>query len=232
MKKQYDVLLFDLDDTIFDFQQSEKRAFTQVFEAYNLNALDYLTDYQEISSKLWSRLEQQQLTLSDLGTERFQQLFDKHHLTLDAKAFNDTYLHFLGMQPFLITGAENLFQQLHHVRIAAISNGFERVQTARIALCSFSEKFEALIISETVGHQKPSQEIFDYAFEKLQLKDKSSVLMIGDSLTSDIKGGQNYGIDTCWFNPTAKVNISEVQPTYEIRRLDELLAYVKPLPIL
>lgn len=232
MKKQYDVLLFDLDDTIFDFQQSEKRAFTQVFEAYNLNALDYLTDYQEISSKLWSRLEQQQLTLSDLGTERFQQLFDKHHLTLDAKAFNDTYLHFLSMQPFLITGAENLFQPLHHVRIAAISNGFERVQTARIALCSFSEKFEALIISETVGHQKPSQEIFDYAFEKLQLKDKSSVLMIGDSLTSDIKGGQNYGIDTCWFNPTAKVNISEVQPTYEIRRLDELLAYVKPLPIL
>lgn len=232
MKKYYDVLLFDLDDTIFDFQQSEKKAFMQVFAAYGLNAFDYLTDYQEISNTLWLQLEQQQLSLTDLGNERFQQLFNKHALTIDAIAFNDAYLRFLGMQPFLIESAEGLFQQLHHVRIAAISNGFERVQTARVALCSFSEKFEALIISETVGYQKPSQEIFDYAFKTLQLTDKSSVLMIGDSLTSDIKGGQNYGIDTCWFNPTAKTNTLGIKPTYEIRQLQELLAFVKPLSTL
>lgn len=224
MNKYYDVLLFDLDDTIFDFQTAQEVAFTQVFKEYGLHAPDYLQDYQLVSNGLWQQLEQQQISLTELGNERFQQLFKMHKLSLDAHQFNDTYLRFLGEQPFLIEGASDLFEQLQGIRIAAVSNGFERVQQARIALSPFANKFEAVIISETVGYQKPSREIFDYAFDKLQITDKDTVLMIGDSLTSDIKGGQNYGIDTCWFNPQYKVKHSEVSPTYEIHHLSELIA--------
>lgn len=229
MKKHYDVLLFDLDDTIFDFQHAQKMAFTQVFKEYNLNAADYLHDYQLVSNSLWQQLEQQQISLTELGIARFQQLFEMHKLSLDAQQFNDTYLRFLGEQPFLIEGASALFEQLQDIRIAAVSNGFERVQQARIALSSFANKFEALIISEAVGYQKPSREIFDYTFDTLQITDKTTVLMIGDSLTSDIKGGQNYGIDTCWFNPQHKENHATLSPTYEIHHLSELIAILNGL---
>ena len=223
MKQHYDVLLFDLDDTIFDFQTAEKAAFTQVFKEYGLRAPDYLHDYQSVSNGLWQQLEQQQISLTQLGNERFHQLFKMHKLSLDAQQFNDTYLRFLGEQPFLIEGAVALFEELQDIRIAAVSNGFERVQQARIALSPFANKFEELIISETVGHQKPSRAIFDYAFNALQINNKDTVLMIGDSLTSDIKGGQHYGIDTCWFNPNYKANHSEAAPTYEIHHLSELI---------
>lgn len=82
--------------------------------------------------------------------------------------------------------------------------------------------FEQVIISEEVGCQKPHPGIFDYAFTNLAISNKSKVLMVGDSLTSDIQGGNKYGIDTCWFNPSRKTNTSGIQPTYEITSLMEL----------
>lgn len=100
------------------------------------------------------------------------------------------------------------------------------MQTSRIQGSPLSGTFEQIIISEEAGCQKPETGIFDYAFAKLGISDKEKVLIVGDSLTSDIQGGINYGIDTCWFNPLGKENTSGVQPKYEIRVLSELLDIV------
>lgn len=111
-------------------------------------------------------------------------------------------------------------------RLAIITNGIKDVQLSRIQGSPLCNTFEQIIISEEAGSQKPEPGIFDYAFAKLGITDKSKVLIVGDSLTSDIQGGKNYGIDTCWFNPLEKANEAGIKPTYEIRDLSELLRII------
>lgn len=227
--KNYKIILFDIDDTLFDFTKSEQEAFHKVFGKYNLlDSLElYQKSYQEISKVLWRDLESGNLTLIKLGSERFKRLFLKHKLEIDSVEFNKDYLCFLGEQAHLIKEAENVISAFSHKRIAIITNGFTEVQISRINNSTLKGSFEQIIISESTGYQKPQKEIFDYAFDKLQISDKSKVLMVGDSLTSDIQGGINYGIDTCWFNPNYKENKTSLKPTYEISNLNRLLEIIK-----
>ena len=119
-------------------------------------------------------------------------------------------------------GAEELCRQLTErgQRMAIITNGIKEVQFNRISRSSLYDSFECIIVSEDAGSQKPHEGIFDYAFDKLNHPDKSEVLIVGDSLTSDIQGGIRYGIDTCWYNPR-KANPTAIQPKYEIHSLME-----------
>lgn len=215
---KYDVFLFDLDDTLMDFGETEKNAFTNVFSANGLpNGLaEYRATYRAISTVLWEDLEQGRTTLADLKTERFRRLFMEHGLELDAEVFSQTYLDNLGREIHLIDGVKEMIESLSGARIALLTNGFKDVQLARMAGSGLSDKFEAIFTSEEIGFQKPRPEIFEHVFRKMQLTDKSRVLMIGDSLTSDIQGGNNFGIDTCWYNPTRKPNLSSAKSTYEI----------------
>jgi len=215
---KYDVLLFDLDDTLFDFRLSEKPAFTKTFQAFGLpNGFhEYITSYKEISHVLWNDLEQGNITLAELRVERFKRLFSQHGLTLNAADFGDAYLKNLGQEIHIIDGVKDMMEGLLGYRLAILTNGFKDVQHARMNGSIFAQSFEAIITSEEAGSQKPQADIFNYAFDKLQISDKSRVLMIGDSLTSDIQGGNHYGIDTCWFNPQVKNNETATQPTYEI----------------
>ena len=225
----YDIIFFDIDDTLFDFTKAEQVAFNKVFDQYHLfNSLKlYKKSYQEISKGLWRDLENGKMNLDELGSERFRRLFLKHELELDAVVFNEDYLGFLGEQTHLVQGAEKVISDLSHKRLAIITNGYTDVQTARINNSPLEGIFEHIIISESTGFQKPHTGIFDYAFDKLQIKDKSTVLMVGDSLTSDIQGGNNYGIDTCWFNPKYKENNTSLKPTYEISKLESLLEIIE-----
>ncbi|TWT25737.1 YjjG family noncanonical pyrimidine nucleotidase [Planomicrobium sp. CPCC 101110] len=221
---KYNTILFDVDDTLFDFKKSEINALHNTFMEYKMpeGLSDYHESYRQISHKLWSDLENGEIGLRDLGIERFKRLFLEHQLETDALLFNRSYLGNLGNESHLMPGASELCRQLSGYRLAIITNGFGEVQHARIRnspLCNF---FEHIIVSEETGYQKPHQGIFDYAFKKLQLTDKSKVLMVGDSLQSDIQGGINYGIDTCWFNPLQKENLTAFSPTYEIQHLSEL----------
>ncbi|GGF83770.1 noncanonical pyrimidine nucleotidase, YjjG family protein [Paenibacillus albidus] len=222
---KYDVILFDADDTLFDYGMAESQALLNAFVHFGLptGAEDYAASYKEINSALWKDLEQGRMTSAVLRVERFNRLFAAHRLELDPEAFSTAYLKFLGEGTYLIQGAVELCGALAECRLAVITNGIKDVQTARIAGSPLSDTFEQIIISEETGFQKPETGIFDYAFDKLSLTDKTKVLMVGDSLTSDIQGGINYGIDTCWFNPLAKAGIPGIQPTYEIRDLAELV---------
>ncbi|MGG3575234.1 YjjG family noncanonical pyrimidine nucleotidase [Bacillus gobiensis] len=227
--KNYDIIFFDIDDTLFDFTKSEPEAFNKVFEKYNLfnNLKQYEKSYQEISKVLWRDLENGKMILVELGSERFRRLFLEHELEIDAVVFNQDYLGYLGEQTHLVQGAEKVISELSHKRLAIITNGYTDVQTSRTNNSSLKDKFEHIIISESTGFQKPQTGIFDYAFDKLQITDKSKVLMVGDSLTSDIQGGIDYGIDTCWFNPKHKENNTSLKPTYEINKLESLIEIIK-----
>ncbi|WP_410513664.1 YjjG family noncanonical pyrimidine nucleotidase [Paenibacillus sp. BR2-3] len=222
---KYDVILFDADDTLFDYGMAEGHALSSAFLYFGMptGAEDYKASYKEINQVLWRDLELGRITSEVLRVERFNRLFAAHQLELDAQEFSAAYLRFLSEGAFLIEGAAELCGELSHCRLAIITNGIKDVQTSRIQGSPLCETFEQIIISEEAGCQKPETGIFEYAFAKLGISDKDKVLIVGDSLTSDIQGGINYGIDTCWFNPLGKVNESGIQPKYEISSLSELL---------
>ncbi|MFC9599203.1 YjjG family noncanonical pyrimidine nucleotidase [Peribacillus butanolivorans] len=226
---KYEIILFDVDDTLLDFSISEKRALHRAFLEFGLptGVKDYEACYQEISRVLWRELEQGLTNLSELGVERFKRLFLKHELDIEAEMFSRVYLNYLSKEIHLIQGAVEVCENLADCRLAIITNGFTDVQTSRIGGSPLSNTFEHIIISQEAGFQKPAKGIFDYAFSKLQITDKAKVLIVGDSLTSDIQGGIDYGIDTCWFNPHQKENNLGIKPTYEICKLIDLMQVVE-----
>lgn len=226
---KYETIFFDVDDTLLDFGQSERNALHNTFTEYQLanGMADYHMSYRKISNVLWRELEQGKIGLRDLGIERFKRLFQEHKLETDAGLFSTSYLGHLGKEAHLMPGAEKLCSALAEYELAIITNGFKEVQHARLENSPLSDCFSHIIVSEEAGYQKPHPGIFDFAFDKLQLEDKKTVLMVGDSLTSDIRGGYNYGIDTCWFNPLRKENTTGIKPTYEIQHLLELMELVE-----
>lgn len=226
---KYDVLIFDLDDTLFDFGETEKHALDHSFRAHSFpNGLtEYRASYKEISKGLWLDLEQGRISLSDLKVERFKRLFLQHELPLSPEDFGQTYIENLGKEVHMIDGVQDMLTNLSSCRLVLLTNGFQDVQHARIALSPLNQTFEVIVTSEETGYQKPQAEIFEYVFEKLCITEKQNVLMIGDSLTSDIQGGNNFGIDTCWFNPNHNKNVTSIKPTYEISNYEELEHIVK-----
>jgi 2-haloacid dehalogenase len=165
--------------------------------------------------------------LSDLKAERFKRLFLEYALDVDADAFGQKYIENLGKEVHMIEGVDEMFASLSGCRFALLTNGFKEAQYGRVNGSSLKDMFEAIITSEETGFQKPQSQIFEYTLNKLNITDPSRVLMIGDSLTSDIQGGNNFGIDTCWFNPKLKTNLTNIQPTYEINSWAQLLETVK-----
>lgn len=219
----YDLLLFDLDDTLFDFPETEKHAFHKTFVKHGIedSVKQYRESFHSINQELWHELERGNVSLDELKTERFAKLFTLHQLPFNPSDFGHKYLQQLAQEVHLIEGVAELFSNLNDVRLAVVSNGFHEVQVSRVQKSILHNSFEAIITSELAGCQKPNINIFDYAFEQLQVEDLTRVLMIGDSLSSDIQGGNNVGIDTCWFNPKKVRNESSAIPTYEIHHWDE-----------
>jgi 2-haloacid dehalogenase len=144
-------------------------------------------------------------------------------LEIDVPTFAGVYLQHLGMQAQLVDGALEVVRTLatSH-RLAIITNGLTEVQRPRLAASAIREHVAALVISEEVGAAKPHRAIFDAAFARIGMPETSGVLMIGDSLSSDIAGGIGYGLDTCWYNPHGLPGRDDLVPTYEVRHLGEL----------
>jgi 2-haloacid dehalogenase len=227
----YSWFIFDADDTLFDYDKAEvtalSRTFTQFDCAYDAR---YLDAYHTINGQLWRDFEQNAMTQERIKTLRFERLFSAIDLAVppDVAAFSARYLENLGNCTYLIDGAEAVVAALRGVgRLALITNGLQAVQRPRLAQSAIGDAFEVVVVSEEVGCSKPHPAIFDIAFARMCQPRKNEVLMIGDSLTSDIKGGSDYGIDTCWYNPAGVSRSIDVSITYEIRTLGELLPLAK-----
>ena len=219
-------ILFDADGTLFDYDTAEANALQQSFEQLkHPYDVSYNQIYREINAKLWLAFEQGQVTQDDLRTRRFEELLNTIGSEAPPRTFSNLYLHNLSQQTILIDGAELVLKQLaNRCRFVIITNGLTQVQRPRFRDSAIAPLMTDVVISEEVGCAKPDREIFDIAFEKMDHPPKADVLMVGDSLSSDIQGGFNYGLDTCWYNPIRKNNEIEADITFEITSLDELIS--------
>src|SRR5215207_1887424 len=225
MKKHYPWLWFDADNTLFDYDRAEGLALKNTFGSLDLRFEDdYLDTYQRINRGLWQALEKQEITSALLRVRRFELLMEAVQLTGSADQMSTSYIEQLGLRAELMDGAYEMLDALHgKCKFAIVTNGLQAVQRGRLEHSTIKHFISELIISEEVGAAKPQASFFDEAFARTGHPDKSEVLIIGDSLRSDIRGGVDYGIDTCWYNPKGEARPAELPITYEIRHLRELL---------
>ncbi len=218
-------MLFDADGTLFDFDRVEERALLNTFAALGHECDARCAElYREIDREIWIDFENGKISQEKLRTRRFELLFDAMGVDCDPVEFSRRYLAELARGSDLIDGAEDLLKRLHgRVGLLLITNGLADVQRPRFGRSTVMPYFSDVVISEEVGAAKPDPEIFDIAFARMGFPKRKDVLIVGDSLTSDIRGGNNYGIDTCWFNPEGKQRDVGVEIRYEIGTLRELL---------
>lgn len=224
--KRYKYLLWDIDGTILDFEAAEKAAINTLFERFNLGKCtdEMLERYSAINKRYWQALERGEMTKPEILIGRFAEFFGTEGLDASvATDFNAAYQIALGDTIVFIDDAYNVLkaQKADHLLIA-VTNGTKIAQQKKINASGLNELLDYIFISEDVGYEKPSIQFFEKVIETVGIKDLSEAIIIGDSLTSDIQGGVNAGIDTCWYNPKGTVNAGNVKTTYEIKDLHEL----------
>ena len=226
-RMRYSTFLFDLDHTLFDTDASEAAAFEQTMLAAGIADPErYAATYQKINLDLWAAVERGETTPQQLRTRRFVSLVDETDLDADPLQMADTFVAGLARFGDLYEGAREVMERLRrHARLAMVTNGLSEVQRARIERLEIADYFDSVVISAEVGAAKPGAAIFDIAFDALDSPAKESALMVGDNLSSDIRGGSNYGIATCWYNPNGKSAGPRDRISHEIEELGELLRF-------
>ncbi len=223
--KKYDVLIFDLDDTLFDFQATEKEALTQIFKHYQIEPTQKNIDqYKTINHALWRALEAGDVTRDEVLNTRFTRFLKAHNQDVDGALVEAKYRQLLNQGHHLLPHAKELMMTLKEqgYQLFAGTNGLSATQKRRLTDAQLLEFFEDIFISEELGIEKPHVNFFNAIFNKYNLTDKTKILMIGDSLTADIQGAHNSGIDSVWMNHHQKT-VKHPLHTYEIQNLKELL---------
>ena len=218
------VLLLDLDDTILDFKKAEAVAVTKSLDELGVPHDDnVIRRYSEINQMHWEMLEEGKLTREEVLVQRFAMLFREIDADADAVQMRMIYEKNLAVGHWFVDGAENLLNKLAgKVRLVLISNGTAVVQRGRIKSAGIAPLFERIFISELLEVNKPDPDFFRKCFEDLPNFRKENCLLIGDSLTSDIRGGVQAGVPTCWFNLRGKEPRADIVPDYTITSLSEL----------
>ena len=226
---KYKWIIFDADGTLFDYDRAERTALQSTFEHFGIEfKSDYLSVYKSCNKELWDAFEFGHITIDRLKVQRFELLLQTLNMNLHAEQFSESYLFYLSKGAHLINGAEQLLQLLSNkVKLILMTNGIKEVQRSRLNLSPIKNFFSDIIISDEVGVAKPDKEIFEIALHNMSITDKRSILMVGDNLTSDIKGGIEFGIDTCWYNPKQKKTNLHIKATYEIQNLADLLPIIE-----
>ena len=218
------IILMDLDDTILDFKKAEARALSRSLTELGVpHDEGTLERYNVLNLQYWERLENGEITREQVLLGRFVQLLSEMGSDADPAALRDRYEYNLSQGHFFVEGAEDLLQTLYPVcRLFLVSNGTAVVQQGRLASAGISGYFEQIFISQELGANKPGREYFDRCFARIPGFDRSRCLIVGDSLTSDIRGGINAGIHTCWFNLRGKAPRADIVPDERIDALSEL----------
>lgn len=219
-------ILFDLDDTILDFRTAERNAIRQTFEEFSLPADEaVLRRYSEINLGCWQRLELGTMTRDEVLVGRFELLFRELGLEASARAVQDRYESLLESGHYFVPGAPELLETLYPLYdLYLISNGNLVTQQCRLKSAGIAPYFRDIFISEVIGANKPSLAFFEACFAAIPDFRREDAVIVGDSLSSDIRGGLNAGVRTCWFNPDGIRAEGELRADYEFRALSELPA--------
>lgn len=225
-----DTLLFDLDNTLLDFNQAERIAVSKTLKHFNIDPKEaVLKRYSELNQMQWKLLEQGKISRDQVKLRRFQILFNELETNASAEEAALMYETLLAYGHYFMDGAAELLKTLYSkYRLFLVTNGTLSVQKGRLKSAGISRYFENIFISEELGYNKPSIEYFDCCFSKIPDFHKKTAVIIGDSLTSDIQGGINAGIRTIWFNPGHDKAV-DIFPDYEfdnLRKLPELLSKI------
>ncbi|EOP16538.1 MULTISPECIES: YjjG family noncanonical pyrimidine nucleotidase [Bacillus] len=227
--KKYKTLLFDVDDTLLDFQKTEKVALRMLFEEKGIPLTSEVeARYKKVNKGLWDVFEKGEINRDEVVNTRFSILFKEYGKEVDGILFENNYRSYLEEGNQLIQGAFEFINQIQNeYDLYIVTNGISKTQDKRLRNAGLHSLFKGIFVSEDTGFQKPMKEYFDYVFERIPNFASEEGLIIGDSLSADIKGGYVAGIDTCWFNPEKKLNDSEIVPTYEVHSFEDLYALLK-----
>ncbi len=219
----YTSLLLDLDNTLLDFNAAEAHAVRKVLKSHGLPHDDAAVAlYSDINRSYWERFERGEIPREAIFEGRFKTLFERLGVTGDTAKISKDYCLNLSEGYFKVEGADDILTYLKErgYKLYAATNGISLTQHKRIRGSGLFKYFDGVFVSEDTGHQKPEKEYYGYIIEKIPEKDKAKILILGDSQSSDILGGINSGIDTCWYNPENKA--AKYPSKYQIGALSEL----------
>ena len=223
---KYKYLLWDIDGTILNFELAERAAIRSLFERFKLGDCsdEMLMYYSQINKRYWQLMESGKIKKDKMLVERFIEFFSNKGINADIAAeFNKEYqIALCDTIVFNDDAIDIIKHQKKTCKIIIVTNGTEVVQEKKLERSGLNDIVDNVFISELVGFEKPNIKFFEKVILEVGIKDLKEALIIGDSLTSDIQGGHNIGIDTCWYNPKNEENITLLSPTYTIRNLHEL----------
>ncbi len=215
----YNCVLLDFDETLVSFKQSEIIAITKVYNKYNIPATEEnIKYYHEENEKMWREFEKGKIKKKDMQNKRFEKVVEKFSLSnTTGEQMNRDYINYLKNSAILFDGAIEFLEDIEDaVTIAIVTNGIEMVQQNRLKLSRVIDFADGVYTSEKMGYNKPDKRIFINALKNLGIENHKKVLVVGDNLHSDIKGGINAGLDTCWVNFENEENTTNIKPTYTV----------------
>lgn len=221
---QIKTILFDLDNTLFDFNKAERGALIKTLERLGIEPADAIVKrYSEINLSQWKLLEQGRLTREGVKQRRYQLLFEELDVDCDPQKANAIYEEQLAIGHYFVEGAPELLKALYgRYDLYLVTNGTAKVQYGRLQSSGIEKYFKNIFISEEIGYDKPSKAYFEKCFSQITDFCKEETIIVGDSLSSDIQGGKNAGIATVWFNPFMVSNDTPILPDHEIHKLSEM----------
>lgn len=228
--RKYTTLLFDADMTLLDFNRSMGEALKELFLFAGIGySLEKENLYETINTGYWKRLEKGEVTREEVRVNRFRDFFAAiGYQGITPLAAADYYMEALGSHGHLLPGAREMLDELKgDFSFYMITNGSKTVQVRRLKETGLTPYFEEIFISEEIGAEKPTKEFFDKVLPRIREKDLSKMVIIGDSLTSDMKSGANTGIDTIWYNPDRKENNTGILPTYTAASFEEVILFAR-----
>lgn len=223
-------ILWDIDGTILDFIRAEHAAIKKCFEVFQLGECtdEMIARYSKINKGYWEKLERKEITKPELLVGRFKDFFAGENIITDcAKEFNKEYQVRLGDTICFCDNSYELLKSLKgRVKQYAVTNGTKIAQDKKLSKSGLIEVFDDIFISEEVGYEKPDVRFFEHVWAKIGAYRPDEVMIVGDSLTSDMKGGNNAGIVCCWYNPKKVPNTKNLKIDYEIENLNEIKALI------
>ena len=224
-------ILWDVDGTLLDFIAAEKAAIKTLFGEFNLGQCsdEMIKRYSEINKTYWQRLESGEITKQEVLVGRFKEFFKSEGIDISVvEEFNSLYQLRLGDTIVYHDDSLEIIKSLQgRVRQYVVSNGTVEAQSKKLRLSGLGELVDGIFLSEHIGVEKPNIEFFDKVLEEIKPADRSSILIVGDSLTSDIQGGNNAGIVTCWYNPLGDKAPDKYRIDYEISDLHQIYEIIE-----